>query len=297
VVLSMHIVAGPATAAIRRRLGVPVVTYLHAKEAPRRPRLARYALRRSDSIVAVSRYAAGLATTSGAEPRRIRIIPPGVDWRELPANGRLETPTVVTVARLEDRYKGHDVMARAMPLVRSRVPDAQWVVVGEGPLRGEIESLAGALGVGDAVRLCGALGDDGRDDWLDRAHLFAMPSRVPPEGTGEGFGIVYLEAGVHGLPVVAGRAGGALDSVVDGVTGLFVDPTDHTDVANAVTRLLTDRELAARMGRAASTRARDFAWPNIAARLEALLEEIIRARGPGKSRRARAREVTTTGSR
>ena len=276
VVLAMHIVAGPAAAAIRQSLRVPVVTYLHAKEVPHRRRLARFVLRRSDSIVAVSRYTAGLATAAGADRWRIRIIPPGVDWREPPVRPRLRNPTVVTVARLEDRYKGHDVMTRALPLVRTQVPDAQWVVVGDGPLRSEIARLADTFGVRDAVHLCGAVDDRRRNEWLDGAHLFAMPSRVPPGGAGEGFGIVYLEAGVHRLPVVAGRAGGALDSVVDGVTGLLVDPTDHAEVATAVARLLTDRELAETMGRSASARCREFAWPRIAERLERLLEETVR---------------------
>ena len=275
VVLAMHVVAGPAASAIRRVLRVPVVTYLHAKEVPRRKRLARYVVRHSDRIVAVSRYTAGLAVAAGADPTRIEIIPPGVDWHEPPAQERLESPTVVTVSRLEDRYKGHDVVARAMPLVRSRVRGANWVVVGDGPLRPEIERLASALRLQDAIQLCGEVSDAERDAWLNRAHVFAMPSRVPPGGAGEGFGMVYLEAGVHDLPVVGGRAGGALDSVVDEVTGLLVDPTDHTQVGQAISRLLLDRQLAARMGRAGNQRAREFAWPKIAKRVGELLEETI----------------------
>jgi glycosyltransferase involved in cell wall biosynthesis len=274
----MHIVAGPGAAVIRRALGVPVVTYLHAKEVPRRRRLARFALRHSDRIVAVSNYTASLATAEGADEWRIRVIPPGVDWREPPDGERIDTPTVVTVARLDDAYKGHDIMTRAMPLVRSRVPNAQWVVVGDGSLRKHIERLSDAHHMGDAIRLCGALSDRERDEWLNRAHVFAMPSRVPASGAGEGFGIAYLEAGVQGLPVVAGRVGGALDSVVDGVTGLLVDPTDPVEVAEAISRLLTDRQLATRMGRAGSQRARSFAWPKIAQRVEELLAEAARAR-------------------
>ncbi len=100
-----------------------------------------------------------------------------------------------------------------------------------------------------------------------------MPSRLPAGGAGEGFGIVYLEAGVHGLPVVAGNVGGALDAVVDGTTGLLVDPTRPRPVADAVSRLLLDREAAGRMGAAGSEHAHDFAWPAIAGRVEALLTE------------------------
>ncbi len=276
VVLAMHIVAGPAAAAIRRALGIPAITYLHAKEVPARPRLARFAMRHSHRTVAVSRYTARLAAAVGADTERIRVIPPGVDWGEPPTTERLATPTVVTVARLEDRHKGHDVMVRAMALVRSRVPDAQWVIVGDGSLRRQIEQLAAAQGVADAIHLCGTVSDEQRDHWLNRAHVFAMPSRVPANGGGgEGFGIAYLEAGVHGLPVIAGRAGGALDAVVDGATGLLVEPTDHVQVADAISRLLLDRPSAARMGAAGSEHARAFAWPNIARRIEDLIAETV----------------------
>lgn len=276
VVVAMHIVAGPGAAVIRRALGVPVITYLYATEVLASPRLARFAARHSDRIVAISRYAAGLAAAVGADPERIRVIPPGVDWREPPRTPRLDRPTVVTVARLEDRYKGHDVMVRAMPLVRSRVPDAQWIIAGDGPLRRPIERLAAAHGAGDVIRLRGPITDEDRDELLSRAHVFAMPSRVPAGGAGEGFGIVYLEAGVQGLPVVAGGVGGALDAVVDGTTGLLVDPTDHVQVAEAISGLLLDRPAAARMGAAGSDHARAFTWQAIASRVEDLLAQTAR---------------------
>lgn len=279
VVLAMHIVTGPAAATIRRTHRVPVVTYVHAKEVPARPRLARFTLRNSDRIVAVSRYTSALAERAGADMSRVSVIPPGVDWRELPQRERLATPSIVTIARLENEYKGHDVMVRALPLVRARLPSAQWVVVGDGSRRRQIEQMAVAHGVANAIQLTGSVSDETRDQWLDRAHVFAMPSRLPANGgAGEGFGIVYLEAGVHGLPVVAGRVGGALDAVVDGATGLLVDPTDHVQVANAISALLIDHARATRMGAAGSERARAFAWPAIAGRVQSLLTEAVSGR-------------------
>jgi glycosyltransferase involved in cell wall biosynthesis len=101
-----------------------------------------------------------------------------------------------------------------------------------------------------------------------------MPSRLPPDGGGEGFGIVYLEAGLHALPVVAGNVAGALDAVVDGETGLLVDPTDHVAVADAISSLILDPELAERLGRAGERRAREHSWPVIARRVEDLLLEV-----------------------
>jgi phosphatidylinositol alpha-1,6-mannosyltransferase len=176
------------------------------------------------------------------------------------------------VARLEDRYKGHDVITRAMPLVRAQVPDAQWVVIGNGPLRSGLERLATAQGVEDAVHFLGAVSDEERNAWLRRASLLAMPSRLPDGGfAGEGFGIVYLEAGAYGKPVLAGNVGGALDAVVDGETGLLVDPRNHVAVAAAATRLLRDGELAQRLGTAGAKRAKSFAWPVICRRVEEVL--------------------------
>jgi phosphatidyl-myo-inositol dimannoside synthase len=275
VVLAMHIVAGPAAAAVRRTLRIPVVTYVHAKEVAARPRLARFALGNSDRIVAVSRYTSALAERAGADMRRVSVIPPGVDWRELPQTERLATPSIVTVARLENEYKGHDVMVRALSRVRAKVPSAQWVIVGDGSRRRQIEQMAAAHAVADAVKLTGTVSDETRDGWLDRAHVFAMPSRLPANGGGEGFGIVYLEAGVHGLPVVAGRVGGALDAVVDGATGLLVDPTDDVQVADAISNLLIDPARASRMGAAGRERARAFAWPVIAGRVQSLMAEAV----------------------
>ena len=115
-----------------------------------------------------------------------------------------------------------------------------------------------------------------------------MPSRLPGPGeAGDGFGIVYLEAGSYGKPVVAGNVGGPLDAVVDGETGLLVDPADPVGVANAIERLLSDRQLALRLGRAGAQRAQDFAWPLVAQRVQALLLEQLAA-GPGKPKVERA---------
>jgi phosphatidyl-myo-inositol dimannoside synthase len=102
-----------------------------------------------------------------------------------------------------------------------------------------------------------------------------MPSRLPGDGLGgEGFGIVYLEAAWHELPVVAGNSGGAVDAVEDGKTGLLIDANDLVAVADAVTRLLIDRDMGRRLGAQGSARARDFAWPIITRRVEDVLLKV-----------------------
>jgi phosphatidyl-myo-inositol dimannoside synthase len=276
--LSLHIVTSPAAAAIRRVTGARTVQYFHAEEIGARPRLAAFAANRADASIAVSEYTAGLVRSTGAQPSALHVIGNGADvpaepLTPLSADG---PPTILTVARIEERYKGHDTLVRALPLVLAKVPDARWVVIGDGSLRASLEALAASHGVERAVDFLGALSDGQRDEWLRRASLVAMPSRVPAGGfAGEGFGIVYLEAGAYGKPVVAGDVGGALDAVRDGETGLLVDPTDPVLVAEAIARLLLDPALARRLGEQGYRHAQEHSWPRVVERVEQVLLGIL----------------------
>ncbi len=281
--MSAHIVTSPAAAAIRRATGAPTVQYLYAEEIAAKPKLASFAVRQADLSIAISAYTAQLAAELDAPIDRLCVVPVGADAPPDILVRPAGRPTILTVARIEERYKGHDTMVRALALVRAKVPDAQWVVIGDGSLRPAIEQLAHSYGVADSVQFLGAVGDDERDEWLARADLLAMPSRLPAGGfAGEGFGIVFLEAAAHGKPVVAGNVGGALDAVIDGETGLLVDPLDPVAVAEAIIRLLGDEPLAQRLGAAGRARAREFTWPSVAGRVERLLLDQIAA---GRSRR------------
>jgi phosphatidyl-myo-inositol dimannoside synthase len=272
VTLSAHIVTSPAAAAIRAALGSRTVQYFHAEEISAKPRLAAFAARHADASIAVSDYTASLIAATGASPGRAHVIANGTDIPGDPAPRPVDRPTILTIARVEERYKGHDTMVRAMALVLAKVPNAQWVVIGDGSLRPALEQLAHSYGLADSIRFLGAVSDDERNVWLARAQLLAMPSRLPAGGfAGEGFGIVYLEAAAYGKPVVAGNVGGAVDAVVDGETGLLVDPLDPLAVAEAITRLLTDGELARRLGATGQARAQLYAWPRVVERVQALL--------------------------
>ncbi|MGA2009358.1 MAG: glycosyltransferase family 4 protein [Solirubrobacteraceae bacterium] len=281
VVLSAHIVAAPAAAALRRHLGVPFAQCFYADEIEARPALARFAATRADRIVAISAHTRELVIAAGADPQRVVVIHPGVD---LPPPGRppadrdpAQPPTVLTISRLQERYKGHDVILRALPLVRAKLPRARWRIVGDGPLRPMLEARSRALGLDlEAVSFLGRLTDEARDAELDRADVMCMVSRVAAGAyAGEGFGIAYLEAGAHRLPVVAGAAGGALDAVTDDETGILVDPEDHVAVAEALVAVLTDRRLAARLGAAGRARAQRSGWAQTARRVERELRELV----------------------
>lgn len=274
-ILSGHVVASLGAIALRRVLRVPLVQYFHADEFRVRERLCAIAAGAADASIAVSEHTRQMCLDAGADPSRVEVIHPGIDLPAAPVAERDPRPTLLTVATLLFRYKGHDVMVRAMPLIRAKVPEARWVVVGDGPFRPALENAIGSYGVGDAVELRGRVSDRERDEWLDRASAFCMPSRLPAAGLGgEGFGIVYLEAAAHGIPAIGGAVAGALDAVVDGETGLLVDPTDHLALASAATALLADPQRARAMGEAGRAYAEQHAWPLIAAQVEALLRRV-----------------------
>ncbi len=264
VLLITHIVAAPAARAVSLLLRRPFVLILHGQELGHRPRLMAWAVRRSFATVAVSTYTRCEAIRRGAPVERIFVINPGVD--ESPARGRKASPpatrgpVILTVARMVDRYKGHDVMLDAVAALRGRVPGLRWLVVGDGPLRTEYERRASERGVDECVEFAGRVSDAQLEQAYAQARVFAMPSRVTPAGGGEGFGLVFLEAASRGLPVVAGAAGGALDAVRDGRTGLLVDPEDPTAVAGALEQILTDDKLAERLGECARVDAAARTW-------------------------------------
>jgi phosphatidylinositol alpha-1,6-mannosyltransferase len=275
VILSGHVVASLGAIALRRVLRVPLVQYVHADEFRVRSRLTATAVRQADATIAVSGYTRQMALDAGADPERVTVIPPGIDLPPASTVGRDDRPTLLTVATLLFRYKGHDVVVRAMPLVRAKVPAARWVVVGDGPFRPALENAVRAYGIEDCVELRGRVDDAERDSLLDRSSVFCMPSRLPAAGIGgEGFGIVYMEAAAHGLPTIGGNVAGARDAVLDGETGFLVDPTDHLAVAEAATELLRDPVRAAAMGAAGRAYAEGHAWPLIAERVEVLLRAV-----------------------
>ena len=183
-----------------------------------------------------------------------------------------DRPVIVCVSRLVPR-KGQDVLVRALPAVRRRVPGAALLLVGGGPDAPRLRRLAARHGVADDVVLTGSVPWEELPAHYDAGDVFAMPCRSRRHGLEvEGFGIVYLEASATGLPVVGGRSGGAPDAVLEGVTGTSVDGTDVGRVADAVAVRLEDPERSRAEGAAGRAWVeRDWRWDVLAARLRRLL--------------------------
>jgi phosphatidylinositol alpha-1,6-mannosyltransferase len=210
----------------------------------------------------------------GADVERFRPDLPGDDIRA--SFGIGDRPLVVCVSRLV-RRKGQDMLIRAMPAVRARVPDASLLIVGGGPDEGRLRRLAADAPAG-SVAFAGAVPEAELPRHYAVADVFAMPCRTRLGGLEvEGWGNVFIEAAACARPVVVGDSGGAREALVDGETGILVDGRSVETVAAAVSELLADPGLARKMGEAGRERVlAAHTWPAIAARLTGWLGEAAR---------------------
>jgi glycosyltransferase involved in cell wall biosynthesis len=231
-------------------------------------RVALSALRNADGIRTVTPYTTGLVRELGLEPAD--EFPAYMDFDSFLQSAPKPLPEsaqVLFVGVLE-RYKNVDGLAEAWRLAAARVPDARLRLVGSGTLRPVVEQLVRDLP--QQVSWVERLSQEEVSDALDESTLLVLPSRS------EGMGRVIVEAFCRGRPVVASRVGGIPDLVEHEVNGLLVEPGDNAALADALVRVLTDRELAEHL--AASAQASSGLWTTppeeFASRLRSLVEQI-----------------------
>jgi phosphatidyl-myo-inositol dimannoside synthase len=137
---------------------------------------------------------------------------------------------LMTVSRLasDEKYKGHDRVIRALPGVLSKHNEAIYLIVGDGDDRPRIEALVQSSGLTDKVRFAGRVAPEELPDHYRLADLLVMPS------TGEGFGIVFLEAMATGIHVLGGDRDGSIDPLADGVLGSMVNPESTNELTSAI---------------------------------------------------------------
>lgn len=273
---------------LRRRAGVTrVVALTHGHEVgwaalPGARTLLRRIARNTDVVTYLGEYTrVRLAQAVAGRTTLCRLAPgvdvdayhPEVDGAGVRARyGLVDRPVVVCVSRLVPR-KGQDALIRALPAIRRRVPDAALLIVGGGPYRQTLERLARQCGVERDVIFTGSVPAAELPAHYAAGDVYAMPCRTRNRGLDvEGLGIVYLEASATGLPVVAGDSGGAPDAVREGETGYVVNGRNLDQIVDRVATLLTDRELARRMGAAGRAWVeQEWRWETQAHRMTELL--------------------------
>lgn len=241
----------------------------------------RWKYARADAVIAISRAVADALRAAGLPDNAITIVPDGTDVHRAispapPATLRAlgipaAAPLVVQVAQLVN-HKDPLNFIRAMAEVRKTVPEAHGLLVGDGPLRAEVEHEVATLGLAGSVHVVGYRTD--ADTLLASADVCVLSSRE------EGMGSVLLDALFLGKPIAATRAGGIPEAVTDGVTALLVPVEDSTALASAIARLMRDRSLAGRLAAAARTRAREFSVERMTDRTESVYARVL-GRPPG----------------
>jgi glycosyltransferase involved in cell wall biosynthesis len=190
--------------------------------------------------------------------------------RPIERSGR---PIVLTVARL-DEQKGHSYLLEAA----AQVPEAQFVLAGDGPLRASLEAQARALGVEERVKFLGYRSDIA--NLLADCDVFVLPSLY------EGLPLSILEAMSAGKPVIATHIGGTDEVVIAGETGLLVPPADSVALATAIRAVLTDRPLAQRLASAGRARVeQEFSAAKMVQQVIAVYEELLAKREGVNGRR------------
>jgi phosphatidylinositol alpha-1,6-mannosyltransferase len=221
--------------------------------------LFNYLLKKADIVFADSSAAAQILPGLGVNPAQVVVVYPSVNITgRVPDADLLEAlrerhglagkKCILTVGRLVER-KGHDTVLRAMPQILESVPEAHYLIVGQGVHEPTLRALVQELQLTSHVTFAGYAAEEELSTYYALGDVFVMISReIPEKGDIEGFGMVYLEANLLGKPVVAGRSGGVPEAVLHEQTGLLVMPTDVQEVSEAITRLLNAPELAERLG-------------------------------------------------
>jgi phosphatidyl-myo-inositol dimannoside synthase len=279
---------------LKKLTGIPYVAYCHGEDIALtdrykyQPHMRDMVYRGADAIVANAEFARANLIRIGIPENRIVKINPGVDLerfsprparKDLLQKWNLEGKKVVlTVARLISR-KGHDLVLRAIARLVREIPQAVYLIVGQGPEEQNLRKLATELGIADSVRFAGRIPEELLPDCYSLCDVFAMVNREEVNGDLEGFGMVFLEASATGIPVIGGRSGGTADAIEEGVTGFRVAAGQPEELTTTLRNLLKDADLRRRLGDAGRKRVeREFQWRDRARKLYEITMEICKSK-------------------
>ncbi len=281
---------GHAAMQLAEQLGVPLVTALHgydvtmsdkaigATRLGREYLLGRPRLQEKGALfLTCSAYVRRRGLEIGYPGERTIVHSIGVDVERFkPPTVRRREKFVLFVGRLVEK-KGCGSLIEAMAQVQRRIPAAELVVIGGGPLRLAYEAQAAARGV--RCRFFGSQPTTVVRDWMGRAAIFCVPSVVAASGDAEGFGMVFIEAQAMGLPVVSTLSGGIPEAVMHGETGLLVSELNPAALAEAILQLMQNDELWQRYSAAGRRRVVDqFNLVRQTERLENVFEQLLAGR-------------------
>ena len=277
---------------VARLSGRPVVVSGHGTYAvtpldmPVHRRLIRWMFARTDRFLTGSRYALSVVSAR-ARPRGAEVVWYGVtpgDYDAAAACGQdpgVPRPFVLSVGEIKQR-KGHATSVPAFLAAWRQEPGLHLAIVGrfagEDPYYRQLQRLVDEAGAAGHVHFLGNVDEPRKVALMRACTAFILTPTVSDEGGFEAYGLVYLEAGAAGRPVLGVRGSGAEDAIADGENGFLRDAGDVDGLAQALLRLARDPALADRLGAAGRARAERQTWSAAARRVRAIYGELLEAR-------------------
>lgn len=281
-------VGGALALPLQRRLRIPMLVTFHGFDATMKDEFAlksfyghRVYLRRRETLkretsqfLAVSQFIRRKMIDQGFPEGKILVHYVGIDTKLFqPDMSMRREPVVLFVGRLVE-VKGCEYFLRAAKAVQAAMPHVELVVIGDGPLRPGLETLARSLRL--RVRFLGTRPSDQVRSWMNRAKVFCVPSITVESGASEGFGMVFAEAQAMGLPVVSFDNGGIPEAVAHQETGFLVSERDAAGLTDGILRLLGDQALWNRFSHAGRERVRTrFDLTTQTRLLESIYEDVL----------------------
>jgi len=251
---------------LAKQLRVPLVTTFHGFDATLAngyflcsPAWANYPLfrrqlaRQGAVFLCVSSFIRDRVLAMGFPEERTHVHYIGIDLESTGVRAPdQETPMILHVGR-QVAMKGTVYVIRAFARLAQQIPGVELVIIGDGPLRKRMQSLAQSLGLTERIRFLGALPHQQVMTWMRKAAMLVLPSVRTRTGRNEGLGMVLLEAAATGVPMIGSRQGGIPEAISDGETGLLVSERNDEELAAAMNTLLNDPAMRLHMGQQART--------------------------------------------
>lgn len=269
---------------LKQSLGIPYIVCTYGMEIATwskntrvRTQLERV-LQHADAVLYINEQTKKELVALGVKEENLVAFYPGIDTKQLSVMNDptavlqqygITMPYVLSVARLVKR-KGVDDLIKAF--ARASVDTTELIIVGDGPERASLEHITHDLGA--SVLFLGHVPDEDLHALYARASVFALTPKELP-GDYEGFGIVYIEAGFFGVPVIGTRTGGVTGAVQENVTGLLAEPADISSIQDALHKLLKDPTIAKQYGQAGKQRVeQEFILNTSIGKLTSLMKRI-----------------------
>ncbi|MFH1421144.1 MAG: glycosyltransferase family 4 protein [Planctomycetota bacterium] len=273
---------------VNKFFGIPYVISVYGGEILHsfRTKSVKKNFAHSKKIIAISRFTKSLLTDLDVAEDKIVVVPCGTDpnlfhpdlntEQVVKKHNLTNKKVILSVSRLVER-KGHANVIAAMPEILEKIPEALYIIVGKGKEEDNLKKQVSQLILEEKVIFAGFVPDNEIPYYYAACDLFIMPSFPAQEGENvEGFGIAYLEANSCGKPVIGGKSGGTEDAVIDGKTGILVDPQNIEEITDAVVNILSDKSLAAQMGKNGRERVvTELNWSSVTKKILGILKDIV----------------------